>query len=69
MFPAFIWENLNVFLYSIIAAIIAIVVIRIHARKVQETQGKAVTSFLDISRFNFYFAFIKFFNRWCKFIV
>ena len=33
-------ENFNVFFYSIVAAIIAIVVIRIHARKVQETQGK-----------------------------
>jgi general L-amino acid transport system permease protein len=38
--PAFVWENFNVFFYSIVAAIIAIVVIRIHARKVQETQGK-----------------------------
>ena len=43
--PAFIWENLNVFLYSIIAAIIAIVVIKIHARKVQETQGKQLPVF------------------------
>ena len=38
--PAFVWENFNVFFYSLVAAIIAIVVIRIHARKVQETQGK-----------------------------
>jgi general L-amino acid transport system permease protein len=38
--PAFVWENFNVFFYSIVAAIIAIIVIRIHARKVQETQGK-----------------------------
>ena len=43
--PAFIWENLNVFLYSIVAAIIAIVVIRIHARKVQETEGKQLPVF------------------------
>ena len=43
--PAFVWGNLNVFLYSIIAAIIAIVVIRIHARKVQETQGKQLPVF------------------------
>ena len=43
--PAFIWENLNVFFYSIIAAIIAIVVLRIHARKVQETQGKQLPVF------------------------
>ncbi len=38
--PAFVWENFNVLFYSLVAAIIAIVVIRIHARKVQETQGK-----------------------------
>ncbi|WP_440634110.1 amino acid ABC transporter permease [Candidatus Pelagibacter sp. HIMB1485] len=38
--PAFVWENFNVFFYSVVAAIIAIVVIRVHARKVQETQGK-----------------------------
>ena len=38
--PAFIWENFNIFFYSIVAAIIAIIVIRIHAKKVQETQGK-----------------------------
>ena len=43
--PAFVWENLNVFLYSIIAAIIAIVVIRIHAKKVQDTQGKQLPVF------------------------
>jgi general L-amino acid transport system permease protein len=38
--PAFVWENFNVFFYSTVAAIIAIVVIRVHAKKVQETQGK-----------------------------
>ena len=38
--PAFVWEYFNVFFSSLVAAIIAIVVIRIHARKVQETQGK-----------------------------
>ena len=38
--PAFVWENFNVFFYSLVAAIIAIVVIRIHARKVQENEGK-----------------------------
>ena len=38
--PAFIWENFNIFFYSIVAAIIAIIVIRIHAKKIQETQGK-----------------------------
>ena len=38
--PAFIWQNFNIFFYSILAAIITIVVIRIHAKKLQETQGK-----------------------------
>ena len=38
--PGFVWENFNVFFYSLVAAIIAIVVIRIHARKVQENEGK-----------------------------
>ena len=38
--PAFVWENFNIFFYSIVAAVIAIIVIRIHAKKVQETRGK-----------------------------
>ena len=38
--PAFIWQNFNVFFYSIVAAIIAIIVVRIHAKKLRETQGK-----------------------------
>ena len=33
--PAFIWENFNIFFYSIVAAIIAIIVIRIHAKRKQ----------------------------------
>ena len=38
--PAFIWQNFNIFFYSIVAAIIAITIIRIQAKKLQETQGK-----------------------------
>jgi len=38
--PAFIWNNLNVFLYSVIAVIISIIFIRNYARKLQENQGK-----------------------------
>ena len=38
--PAFIWQNFNIFFYSVVAAIIAIIVIRIRAKKLQETQGK-----------------------------
>jgi len=38
--PAFVWENFDIFFYSIVAAIVSIVVIRTYAKKVQETQGK-----------------------------
>ena len=38
--PAFIWNNLDIFIYSVIAAIISIIFVRIYARKKQETEGK-----------------------------
>jgi len=38
--PRFIWENLNIFIYSLLAAIISIIVIRNYAKKLQENQGK-----------------------------
>ena len=38
--PAFIWNNLDIFIYSIIAAIISIIFVRIYAKKKQETEGK-----------------------------
>ena len=38
--PAFVWNNLDVFIYSIIAAIISIIFVRIYAKKKQETEGK-----------------------------
>ena len=37
--PAFVWNNLDIFIYSLIAAIIAIVFVRIYAKKKQENQG------------------------------
>ncbi len=37
--PAFVWNNLDVFIYSIIAAIISIIFVRIYARKKQENEG------------------------------
>ena len=43
--PAFIWQNLSIFLYSIVAAVLAIIIIRIHAKKVQENQGKQIPVF------------------------
>ena len=40
--PAFVWENLNIFFYTLIAALISIIVIRIYAKKIQESQGKQI---------------------------
>jgi len=40
--PAFIWNNLDIFIYSLIAAIISIIFIRIYARRKQETEGKQI---------------------------
>ncbi len=37
--PAFVWNNLNIFIYSVIAAIIAIFFVRLYAKKKQENQG------------------------------
>jgi len=38
--PAFIWNNLDVFIYSIIAAIISIIFIKTYAKKKQEKEGR-----------------------------
>ncbi len=38
--PAFVWENFNVFFYSIIAAFVSIIFVRTYAKKVQENLGK-----------------------------
>ena len=43
--PRFVWENLDIFLYSLIAAIISIVVIKNYARKLQESEGKQLPVF------------------------
>ncbi len=43
--PAFIWNNLNVFVYSVLAAIISIVLIRYYAIKLRDTQGKQIPVF------------------------
>ena len=37
--PAFVWNNLDIFIYSVIAAIITIVFVRLYAKKKQENQG------------------------------
>ena len=38
--PAFVWENLNIFTYSVLAAIISIIYIRYYAKKLRDTEGK-----------------------------
>ena len=43
--PRFVWENLDIFFYSIIAAVISIIIIRNYARKLQENQGKQLPVF------------------------
>ena len=40
-----IWENLNIFLYSIVLAIIGIIIVRTYARKLQENEGKQLPVF------------------------
>ena len=37
--PSFVWNNLDIFIYSIIAAIISIVFLRLYARKKQDNLG------------------------------
>ena len=43
--PAFIWDNLNVFLYSVLAGIIAIIFIRYYATKLRDNEGKQIPVF------------------------
>ena len=38
--PAMIWQNLNIFMYCLIAAVVSIVFIRSYAKKLQEKEGK-----------------------------
>ena len=40
--PAMVWENLNVFLYCGLAAIIAIIILRNYANKLRDTEGKQI---------------------------
>jgi len=43
--PKFIWTNFSIFIYSVIAAIIAIIFVSKHARKQREEFGKHIPSF------------------------
>ena len=40
--PAMVWENLNVFLYCGLAAIISIIILRNYANNLRDTQGKQI---------------------------
>ena len=64
--PAFVWNNLDIFLYSLLAAIIAIIVIRSYSKRLRENEGKQYTSFIYFIRINCRLTFIKFFNWWCN---
>ena len=44
--PGLLWNNLNIFLYSILAAIILIVLLRTYAKKLQEEKGKQLPVFI-----------------------
>jgi len=44
--PGFIWENFNILIYSIFAAIISIILIRLYAKKLQEERGQQLPVFL-----------------------
>ncbi len=44
--PAFIWNNLDIFIYSIIAAIISITYVRFYSKKKRESEGKQIPVFL-----------------------
>ncbi len=43
--PRFVWENLDVFFYSLLAAIISITITRNYARKLQEKEGRQLPVF------------------------
>ena len=43
--PAMVWQNLNIFLYSLLLAIIAIFFLRFYAKKLQENEGKQLPVF------------------------
>ena len=40
--PAFVWNNLNIFLYSLLAAIISIIVLRSYSKRLRENEGKHI---------------------------
>ena len=43
--PAFVWNNLDIFLYSLLASIIAIIFIRSYSKKLRENKGQQIPVF------------------------
>ena len=43
--PAFIWNNLNIFIYSLMAALIAIIFVRYYAIRLRDNEGKQLPVF------------------------
>ena len=43
--PSFVWNNLHIFLYTLLAAIISIIIIKFYAKKLQEERGKQLPVF------------------------
>ena len=58
--PSLIWNNLDIFLYSLIAAIISIIFIKSYAKKVQEKQGKQIPVLLYSLGFLIFFPLLSF---------
>jgi len=58
--PSFIWNNLDIFLYSIIAAIISIIFIKSYAKKLRDNQGKQISVLLYSLAFLIFFPLLSF---------
>jgi general L-amino acid transport system permease protein len=58
--PKFIWTNFSIFIYSVIAAIIAIIFVSKHAKKQREEFGKHIPSFYIGITLLFVFPFLSF---------
>jgi general L-amino acid transport system permease protein len=58
--PKFIWTNFSIFIFSIIAAIIAIIFVSKHAKKQREEFGKYIPSFYIGVALLFVFPFLSF---------
>ena len=43
--PSLVWINLDIFIYSVIAALVSIIFVRLHAKKLRENQGKHIAVF------------------------